>query len=251
MSNHTHLFTFNIESWTACALGLTEPQHWKEWAQHITWSTEGKIDASELPAMMRRRMSVQSKLSVQAALRVIKNQEIDYLVFSSRHGELHRTATLIESILQGEDASPMAFAQSVHNTAAGLTTIASKQSIPLTSIAAGEDTFHNALLDALLYLDENPNKKVLLVDFDQPLPSVYQQYESNDFSDYALAIVLSQGEQYSLARSTHQDNTPDVQAANPSLTQGLLCLQRIINNDAAWSIEGLGQTWHWNKHHDA
>lgn len=240
--------TFNIETWNAQSLGLIEPSDWKQWACTQIWPTEGKIDASNIPPMMRRRMSVQSKLAVQVALSIITNQNIDYLVFASRHGEIHRTVVLIDSILQGEDASPMAFAQSVHNTAAGLTTIAAKRPIPLTSIAGGEDTFHNALLDGLIYLDENPTHRVLIIDFDQPLPNEYQQFEMLNFADYSLGLVLTSGQQFSLHRTVSkndQANTPDAFLA--SLPQGLQCLNHLAQSSESWSIKGRKQSWHWNK----
>ncbi|MGF1756145.1 beta-ketoacyl synthase chain length factor [Vibrio makurazakiensis] len=247
MSNHSQLMTFNIESWNAQSLGLTEQADWEQWAKTQMWPTEGKIDVSGIPPMMRRRMSVQSKLAVQAALSVVTNQEIDYLVFASRHGELHRTVTLIDNILQGEDASPMAFAQSVHNTAAGLTTIAAKRPIPLTSIAGGEDTFHNALLDGLIYLSENPSHRVLVIDFDQPLPNEYRPFETLEFADYALGLVLTSGHQFSLQRSVSTNNQSNAtDAFITSLPQGLQCLNHLVQRSGSWLIKGRNQSWHWN-----
>lgn len=189
--------------------------------------------------MMRRRMSVQSKLAVQTALTLLKDTSIDYLVFASRHGELHRTATLIQSILEGDDASPMAFSQSVHNTAAGLTTIAAKAPIPLTSIAAGQDTFHNALIEAYLYLHQYPSHRVLVIDFDQPLPELYQEYETQNFADYALGLVLTAGSEYSITR------TVETNQASSVLPQGLQTLQHILLGTNKWAIAGKHQTWSW------
>lgn len=244
MSNQSHLLSFNIESWNACALELTETSQWEVWAKTLEWSSEGKIDASLIPPMMRRRMSIQSKLAVQTALSVLNSQDIDYLVFSSRHGELHRTVTIIEDILNGEDASPMAFAQSVHNTAAGLTTIASKKPIPVTSIAAGENTFHNALLDAFIFLDENPERKVLLIDFDQPLPSIYREFEEQRFSDYAIGCVLSSGDQFKVQRKASRDNAS---LEISSLPQGLQCFQHFLLHSDSWEVNSPKQQWLWSR----
>jgi len=244
MSNHSHLLSFNIESWNACALGLTETTQWEAWAKTLDWPSEGKVDASSIPPMMRRRMSIQSKLAVQTALNELNNQDIDYLVFSSRHGELHRTVTIIEDILSGEEASPMAFAQSVHNTAAGLTTIASKKPIPVTSIAAGENTFHSALLDAFIFLHENPKSKVLLIDFDQPLPHIYQEFEEQRFSDYAVGCVLTSGHQFTVQRKTTSSSTS---LAMSSLPQGLQCFQHFLLHSNSWEINSQKQQWLWSR----
>ncbi|MCV5640227.1 beta-ketoacyl synthase chain length factor, partial [Escherichia coli] len=84
--------------------------------------------------------------------------------------------------------------QSVHNTAAGLATIATKQPIPLTSIAAAENTFHSAILEAWLFLSDNPDKKVLLVDFDEPMPDSYLEYENQQYQGFGLGLILSHGD---------------------------------------------------------
>ena len=278
--------SFNIEKWAAHAPGLNTKEEWQCWATDINSSfndenssnnDESCSDNAEdnqsksvtefkaIPAMMRRRMSVQSKLAVQTALSLLQSPpsmnddtpssgsgDIDYLIFASRHGELHRTVGLIQSILEGEDASPMAFSQSVHNTAAGLTTIAAKAPIPLTSIASGQDTFHNALIEAAIYLHEQPNHKVLVIDFDQPLPAIYAEFEDQKFSDYALGFILSSGDQYHLSRSvshsiSHSNPDSKTQSAPEEKPQGVQVLQKILSNNDAWSISGHNQAWHWAK----
>ncbi|MFA0567744.1 beta-ketoacyl synthase chain length factor [Vibrio gallaecicus] len=280
MSNPSKIMSFNIEKWAAHAPGLNTKEEWQCWATNINslCNDENSSNSDEsnqsksitefkaIPAMMRRRMSVQSKLAVQTALSLLQAQPstdtddnssntngIDYLIFASRHGELHRTVGLIQSILEGEDASPMAFSQSVHNTAAGLTTIAAKAPIPLTSIASGQDTFHNALIEAAIYLHEKPNHKVLVVDFDQPLPTIYSEFEDQEFSDYALGLILSSGEQYHLSRSAnHQTSVSNSDTHNASVNQqpkpqGIQALKNILSSNDTWNVTGKNQTWHWVK----
>lgn len=274
--------SFNIEKWAAHAPGLNTQEEWQCWATAInsSFNDESCSDNDEcsqnksvtefkaIPAMMRRRMSVQSKLAVQTALSLLQtpsstsadensstNNGIDYLIFASRHGELHRTVGLIQSILEGEDASPMAFSQSVHNTAAGLTTIAAKAPIPLTSISSGQDTFHNALIEAAIYLHEQPNHKVLVIDFDQPLPAIYSEFEDQEFSDYAFGLILSSGEQFHLSRSVnrsikHSNIDSKIQSAPEEAKpkpQGIQVLQKILSNSEGWSISGKDQAWYWTK----
>ncbi len=149
---------------------------------------------------------------------------------------------LVDSVSMLE-LPPMAFSQSVHNTAAGLTTIAAKAPIPLSSIASGVDTFHNALIEAYLYLSQYPEHKVMVIDFDQPLPELYKEYETQVYSDYALGLVLSQGSAYSLNRETS-----NVESQETPLPQGLLFLQHYLNNQSSWQISGKRQTWSWVKH---
>ena len=239
MSNQSQLMSFNIEKWSANSAGLNSVAEWQTWSTNLDWSQDGSTEFKAIPPMMRRRMSLQSKLAVQTALTLLKDTSVDFLVFASRHGELHRTATLIQSILEGDDASPMAFSQSVHNTAAGLTTIAAKAPIPLTSIAAGQDTFHNALIEAYLYLHQYPSHRVLVIDFDQPLPELYQEYETQYYADYALGLVLTTGGEYSITR------TVEANQASSGLPQGLQTLQHILLGTNKWTVAGKHQTWSW------
>ncbi len=229
----------SITDWAANSLGLESQDDWKAWAQSQDWPTEGKIAVSNIPAMMRRRMSSLSKYAVQTALELLKEYQVNYIVFASRHGELARSAQLIEDIVQGEEASPMAFSQSVHNTAAGLTTIASKQAIPVTSIAAGDNTFQMALLDAYIYLEEHPDHKVLFVDFDEPLPSSYGIYESHQFAGYAVGFVLSQGHQFEAQLKS------EIQEVDSSLPQGLEFLRNYLSKQNTWQLHSKHQQWLW------
>lgn len=251
MSNQSQLMSFNIEKWSANSAGLNSDAEWQAWSTHLDWPQDGSTEFKAIPPMMRRRMSLQSKLAVQTALTLLKDTSIDYLVFASRHGELHRTATLIQSILEGDDASPMAFSQSVHNTAAGLTTIAAKAPIPLTSIAAGQDTFHNALIEAYLYLHQYPSHRVLVIDFDQPLPELYQEFETQSYADYALGLVLTSGDDYSVSRNVSVSRTVSLSKAVTSessvaeLPQGLQTLQNILQNSQSWTVAGKHQDWTW------
>ncbi len=252
MPNLSSEFSFNIKSWFANSAGLTLANEWQTWSKEQSWPEDATIDASNIPAMMRRRMSKISKLAVHGAIEALKENHIDYMVFASRHGELHRSVKIIQDILSGEDASPMAFSQSVHNTAGGLTTIATKKKIPMTSVAAGDNTFQSALLDAWAYLESEPNHNVLVVCFDEPLPSEYDQFETEDYQAYALSLVLSHGKEYHCGVvNTPKSNNGDTQA----LPQALQFLRQFIqaenNHDgsetSAWTIDSSQHCWQWNR----
>lgn len=244
MSIYSQVISLNIDQWSANAKGLDQQEKWQQWAIDNQWPEEGAIAVDAIPAMTRRRMSSLSKLAVQTAIQLLGKHDVDYLVFSSRHGELHRSAQLIQDIVQGEEASPMAFSQSVHNTAAGLSTIITKKSIPLTSIAAAENTFQSAILEAWSYLEQHPSHKVLLLDFDEPLPSVYQQYESDDFQGFSLGLVLSNGNDFSLTAVEKSDTDITNSAGLP---QGLAFLTHFLSNKKEWLINSNRQYWRWKR----
>ncbi|MDV5086278.1 beta-ketoacyl synthase chain length factor [Vibrio diabolicus] len=241
MPNSKINISFNIDAWTANSFGLSESNEWKQWATEIKWPEDGKINVADIPAMMRRRMSPLSKLAVQTAIELLNQHQVDYLVFSSRHGELHRSVALVKDIINGEEASPMAFSQSVHNTAAGLATIATKQPIPLTSIAAAENTFQSAILEAWLFLSDNPDKKVLLVDFDEPMPDSYLEYENQQYQGFGLGLILSHGDSFTVQSGI------SAKCSNHPLPQGLAFLQHYLLDENQWTIHAPKQIWEWHK----
>ncbi len=240
MPNSKIKISFNIDAWSANSQGLSQVDEWKQWTSTGQCSEEGKLNVSDIPPMMRRRMSQLSKLAVQTAIELLKQHDVDYLVFSSRHGELHRSVALVEDILKGEEASPMAFSQSVHNTAAGLATIATKQPIPLTSIAAAENTFQSALIEAWLFLYDNPDKKVLIVDFDEPLPESYSEFETHDYHGYGLGLVLSHGDTFSVQATTEKTD-------EDAFPQGLSFIQHFLSSANNWTIHSPQQSWEWRR----
>nr|WP_322784239.1 beta-ketoacyl synthase chain length factor [Photobacterium obscurum] len=203
--------------------------------------TLAPVPVTDIPPMLRRRMSSLSKLAIQTAISLAKHNEIDFIIFSSRHGELHRTAKLLSEILQGEDASPIAFSQSVHNTAAGLFTIAVKKEIPVTSLAAGEHSLHSALIEASAYLAENPQHRILVVDFDEPLPQPYEAFDVKAHHGFALGMVVTSGRQYQLCWQAER-GTEDVSSKLP---QTLDVIANLVRGHHSWTIAGQRTHWHW------
>jgi len=241
MKNRT--ISYGIKEWGALSAGLIEKSAWLAWLQNNKkWPTQCASPASDLiPAMIRRRMSTLSKLAVQMALTLCKNQAIDYIIFASRHGELTRTTKLLEDILQGVDASPMAFSQSVHNTASALFTIISQRAIPVCSLASGHDSLPSALIEASSYLAENISHKVLIVDFDEPLPEFYHEYEDQDYLGYAVALIIESGEQYQLSWQHNKAN------CCLKLPIALEFLSLLLTDQKKLTVESYNKSWCWNK----
>lgn len=235
---------FNITKIHALSPGLENKSDWMVWALQKSPSLQ-KPDfpaVALVPPAMRRRMSNLSKLAVQVAAELSEKEEIHYTVFSSKHGEIQRTLSLLLSVLSGDDASPIAFSQSVHNTAAGLFTIATKKAIPANSIAAGEDSFHCALLDAFLYLHDHPEHRVLVIDFDESLPDIYRHHVPSPDAPYAIGMVLSAGRDIEITRQA-QKITPTY----PKLPQSLFFYSSWLTESRAFSIAGRTQ-WDWKIH---
>lgn len=244
---------FNIVNWSAISPGLIEQEAWQQWLH------DGKcwpvlltaVPFDNIPAMMRRRMSMLSKLAVQVAINVSNEQQIDYVIFSSRHGELTRTSQLLNHVIAGQSASPMAFSQSVHNTAVGLFTIATKQTIPSTSVSACLHSVHAAMIEAAAYLSAHPTHHVLVVDIDEPLPEMYAVYERSSFNGYAFGMVLAAGDQYQLCWHSKQPIVHSEQCNQPvgecDYPQGLEVIAGLLSNTTSWSISDPHYDWIWQQ----
>ena len=161
-----------------------------KWALCRPEKGEKPFKSKRVPSIVGRRCSLLSHLALDVALELFEDSDVDFAVFASRHGEVNRTIKLLELLAEGEELSPTAFAQSVHNTAAGLCSVIRKSQTKMSSIAAGAETFPMALVEAEAYLKSFSNHKVMLIYFDQELPEVYQNSVAEISQNIALGLVL-------------------------------------------------------------
>ena len=178
-------------------------------------------------------------MALSCALDVAADGAINYSIFCSQHGEVVRTRDMLASISDGIEISPTAFSQSVHNTSSGLYTILTKSNHASTSIAAGANSFAHAWLEAESYLAANPGHTVLLVDFDEIIPTEYHHYSSQVACDHALALLLRAADDGGISISR------DASAAGNSLPQGPQFLAWLQAGADALSLGADGQGWRW------
>ena len=187
---------FNIERCAAWLPGVETPQDFTAWAKNTK-----KIDIEnavmpalkQVPAMQRRRLSPFAKITLATTLDVcaeLASEQID-TVFSSRHGDLQRTALLIENVAEQEGLSPTQFGLSVHNAVAGLYSIFTKNKAPMTAVAAGEQSFITGLIDAACKLKANNLERILYVYSDYDIPEYYKPYVQSGECACSIALLLS------------------------------------------------------------
>ena len=232
-------FQFTIADLYAVSPGLCSKESWHLWAE--SGQRSGTTELSyDLPSNMLRRMSLVSKLAVQTALKLVSKHESAFIVFASRHGELQRTYKLLNEILAGEGASPIAFSQSVHNTASGLFTIASGLKVPVSSLAACHDTFQQGLVEAFVRLNEmREEQKLLFICFDDIVPDVYKPYAPEEPFPYALGLILEQGQECNISSIERSEDKFE------EIPQALAFLKNIIINNKTFKIPGTTCDWLW------
>ena len=232
-----------IEEWAFWSPESSTPGDWlAHWRRPGARSAEAKIPDDAIPPAHRRRMSSLSKLAVQAAIQVSRRARPDFMVFCSQHGELVRTQELLRNIVAGEELSPAAFSQSVHNTGAGLYSIVAQTRAPATSLASGPSTFAYGWMEAEGHLLANPAQRALLVCCEDPLPEVYRPFSRQAQCTYAVAMMLRladrRGLELALATSDEDD---DVLPFAPSFMAWWLSAARTL------SLTADRQRWVWSR----
>lgn len=156
----------------------------------IIWqeSTDEKLpDFSFIPPMMRRRMSDIEKIAVGLAGKIAPERQDYSVVFASQFGEWGTTIRLIKQFFTEQEMSPAGFSNSVHNAAAGLFSLLTKNTNSYTSIAAGADTLETAVLKAL-----TEKRDVMVVFAGEHNPDIYTQLLDKPHNAFGLAFIIKQ-----------------------------------------------------------
>ena len=169
-------------------------QKWNVWPPQ----KEQKSDAltqdgllSSIPKMLKRRLSPLARIVFCAANQCLDSNTSIPTVFSSTHGELAKSFKMMEMIEMGEDISPTAFSLSVHNSIAGLFSMAYKNKLQSTVVAPGEEGMAAAFIEAIGLLDEGCDE-VMVVLYDEPLVDFYPEepYKLSTNDSGAVALTL-------------------------------------------------------------
>ena len=149
-------------------------------------------DVSTYPSRLMRATSVLTRMSAHVASQAIASSGVDPStipsVFGSAFGEIAIAIEQLEMMVSDDGRlSPLTFSNSVHNTAAGVFSVAKENRLVSTSLAAGELSFGYALLEAHALLDEGASH-VLVVVGDEPLPEPL--HGLGPWAAFAAALVI-------------------------------------------------------------
>lgn len=192
--------------------------------------------------MQRRRLSPFTKMALHCAYEAGQEFSNIDVVFSSRHGDLHKTSTLLDDLAEHNPLSPTAFSMSVHNASAGLLSILTRNKSASNTVSAGRNTFMMALIDAYARLCSGNCEQVLLVHCEQALPSEYLSFQDEKQIDHAIAFVMEKNSTDGIKLSFElQEARSNPQASD--LPIALQILEAIEKNNSTIVIKGSRSRW--------
>ena len=206
------------------------------WKQGQAWD-----DVSNIPMILRRRVSVLGKQALKNAWEMSGASEAR-IILSTQHADFERTLSIMESLAAQDNVSPADFSLSSHHALAGLLSIAQKNTRGHTALAAGSESFCFGLMEAAGVLAENPDEEVLLLHYDQPLPGPFYDYNNPPEHAIAVAVHLCRGDEILLSC------VPNESDHSPSLSPVEDFLAFLSSSNTEASCAGERQIWHWQKH---
>ena len=242
------MLCFSIRGWRAASTRMADDDAWRAWAANpsIARDLPPQRPALEfLGAMQRRRLSGVARLMVDAAWPLVQDDEHLPVVYVSHDGEINRSFELWLTLLKEGTVSPTSFGLSVHNAPAGQWSMLRGDMSEHTALAAGSDNFETTLAEAYALLQDGAPSVLVLI-ADDPLSDDYPVHATRAPFAYALLLVLTQGDDYTLslkANETSSENPSDLLSAD---YWGALDWIRFLLSDdlsAEWQHEKRRWTW--------
>lgn len=242
------MLTFVVRDWAAWAPGLEARDAWERWCRAPSPLTgRGSPPVDFLPPLFRRRCSPLTRLMLHVAYAACGPDGIGAwpMVFASRYGELALTLSLLESLARFEPLTAAGFSHSIHNTQVGLFSISARNREMATALSAGADTFPCSMLEALALTERAGGGATLVVIADEPVPSVFEAFDDDFTSTYALALVIERagaGPRVGLVPSNGE--TP---ARRSSWPQAIEFLRWLLSEEPALTL-GTRRPWTWHRY---
>lgn len=164
-------------------------------------------------------------------------------VFASRHGEATSTVPLLEALAREQPLGAASFSHSVHNTQAGLFSIAAKNHQISSALAAGADTFPCAFLEALAILRRDPDRRILLVVADEPLHSVFSTADGEPRIAHGVAFIVGRDGEGIRTRCTLGRRAALAQRA--PWPQVVEFLRWLLSDEPSLTLGTGALTWTW------
>ncbi len=237
---------FSIDNFATWAPGVASMDAWKEWAvAPFPLTGDAEPGVASMPAMLRRRAGFLGKMALEVAYQCLNGQTNVSTVFCSRHGEVARAVDLLTELMQDASVSPTGFGLAVHNASAGLFSIARKDQANHIALAGGKNTVEHAVIEACgLLADGAP--MVMLVAYDNALPSVFASFQDCDEQPYAWAWLMVPAREDAI--HLNWDEVEAQESSVNDMSGGLEVLRFQIGEQAQMQRIVGKRRWLWSRH---
>jgi len=185
--------------------------------------------------MLRRRLDRHGRMALATAWACAEGLDTVQFVFASRHGDLTRTLELLTALGNKDMLSPTSFSLSVHNSAAGLFSIARGDRAAATAMAAGADTLGLCMLEGANMIAEGA-ERVLVCYADDVTPPCYQRYVKQESTrlPFSISMLLTRTALQPCRLLRHTGGATEAPEA---------ALIRFLVEESAASVIGVDQPW--------
>ncbi len=214
---------------------------WKFWSAGSA-DEIAPAGAIKLPVSIRRRLNKFGRSVGNMLADFVSDAPL--IVFASRYGDAERSVSILKEIASEEPISPMQFSLSVHNAVSGVLSIGWTLKEMQSVIAAGAQTLQMGLIEAAALAKEFPNKKILFVYVDYPLPEVFGKYDEVCVPA-EIAVLVVQDCQKKSAGAVIEINSSKLQTG-VGAAQKLSSLEAVLDgqkehvcfrdNGASWEV---------------
>lgn len=158
---------------SSCSISIQPSFRDDYFFEEITGYSENGIQAIDpdykefIPALQLRRMGKSMRMAVYASQKAIQkagNPKIDAVITGTGEGCLRDSEKFVEAMWDNDGGmlNPTPFIQSTHNMAAATVALALGCKGYNMTYTNNANSFESALLDGMLYLNENPNHQILI-----------------------------------------------------------------------------------------
>src|SRR5690606_25154528 len=176
-----------------------------------------------IPPMQLRRMGKSMRMAVYASQKAIQkaeNPRIDAVITGTGQGCLRDSEKFVEAMWDNDGAmlNPTPFIQSTHNMAAATVALALGCKGYNMTYTNDANSFEPAVLDAILYLNENPEQQILIGGLDEISEKTMEFWSSAgyvnlenpkipiDINSNSLGEVNAEGAGFFLASANKPEN---------------------------------------------
>lgn len=215
---------------SACTISIqntSEDDYFYEEIQEYQKNAISVIDPdykAYIPAMQLRRMGKSMRMAVYASQKAIEragNPKIEAVITGTGEGCLRDSEKFVEALWENEGGmlNPTPFIQSTHNMAAATVALALGCKGYNMTYTNNSNSFESAVLDAQLYLMENPDHAILIGGLDEVSEQTVQFWNkagfinqenpgiARQFPPHAKGEVVAEGAGFYVASAQNSPNS--------------------------------------------